>query len=71
MHTDFKFNRGTVTNTSKCNLAKGLDLKNPIKVPCHKKNVFCQNFNENIKRCLISSTGALDLLCQVKACMPI
>ena len=28
----FKFNRGIVTNTSKYNLAEGLDLKKPIKV---------------------------------------
>ena len=34
MHTVFKFNRGIVTNTSKYNLAEGVDLKKPIiKVP--------------------------------------
>ena len=32
MQTVFKFNRGIVTNTSKYNLAEGLDLKEPIKV---------------------------------------
>ena len=34
MQTLFKFNRGIiVTNTSKYNLAEGLDLKKSIKVP--------------------------------------
>ena len=33
MHTVFKFNRGIVSNTSKCNLAEGLDLKKVIESP--------------------------------------
>ena len=33
MHTVFEFNRGIATNTVKYNLAEGLDLKEPIKVP--------------------------------------
>ena len=62
MHTVFKFNRGIiVTNTSKYNLAEGLDLKKPIKV----------SLKIPLKRYLICSTRALDLLCQVRACMPI
>ena len=30
MHTVFKFNRGITTNTSKYNLAEGIDLKKPM-----------------------------------------
>ena len=33
MHIVFKFKRGIVTDTSKYNLAEGLDLKKPMKVP--------------------------------------
>ena len=33
MHAVFKFKRDIVTNTPKNNLAEGLDLKKPIKVP--------------------------------------
>ena len=33
MHAVFKLNRDIVTNASKYNLAEGLDLKKPIKVP--------------------------------------
>ena len=33
MHTALKLNRGIVTNTSKYNLAGGLDLEKPIEVP--------------------------------------
>ena len=33
MHTIFKFNWGIVTNTSKYNIAEGIDLKKLIKVP--------------------------------------
>ena len=72
MHTVFKFNRGIiVTKTSKYNLSEGLDLKSQLKFLCHKNNVCSQNLNENMERYLICSTHALDLLCQVRACMPI
>ena len=33
MHTVIKFDRSIDTSTSKYNLAEGLDLKKPIKVP--------------------------------------
>ena len=33
MHTFFKLSRGINTNTSKYNLAEGLGLKKPMKVP--------------------------------------
>ena len=36
--------------------------KRQSKLLCHKNNVCCQNLNENIKRYLICSTRALDLL---------
>ena len=68
MHTAIKFNRGIVTNTSKYNLAEGLDLKKETKFPI---KIYYQNLNENIKRYLIYSTRVFDLLCHVRACMPI
>ena len=71
MHTVFKIHRGFVTNTSTYNLAEELDLKRPTKFPCYKNNVYCQNLNENTKRYLICSTCALNLLYQLRACMPI
>ena len=71
MQTVFKLNRSIVTNTSKYNLAEGLDLKIQCKFLCHKNNVCSQNLDENKKRHLISSTRTVDLLCQVGACMPI
>ena len=72
MKTVFKFNRGMVTNTFKYNFGEGgPHLKKSIKFLYDKNNVCCQNLNENIKRCLIWSTRALDLLCQVRTCMPI
>ena len=33
MYTVFKVKRALVANTSKYNLAEGLDLKKPIKIP--------------------------------------
>ena len=50
----FKFNRAFVTNTSKYNLAEGLDLKKPIlyKFFCHKISVYFQNLNDIKKRIL-------------------
>ena len=45
----FQVQQSIVTNTSKYNLAKGRDLKKPIKILFYKNNVFCQNFNENKK----------------------
>ena len=71
MEIVFKFNRGIVTNTFKYNFAEGPHLKKSIKFLYDKNNVCCQNLNENIKRYLIWSTRALDLLCQVRTCMPI
>ena len=66
MHTILKFNRDIITKTSKHNLAEGLDLIKLIEVP-----LLCQNLNANIKRYLIYSTRALDLICQVRAFMSI
>ena len=71
MKTVFMFSRGILTNTFKYNFAEGLHLKKSIKFLYDKNNVCCQNLNENIKRYLICSTRALNLLCQVRACMPI
>ena len=71
MHTVFKLDRGIVTNNSKYNLAEGFDFKKPMKFLCHKNNESCQNLNENVKRYLICSTRALDLLSQVRMCMSI
>ena len=85
MHTAFKFNRAIVINTSKDNLAEGLDLIKTIKFFCHKNNVCCQNLNEIKKRYLICSTHThtqthththththtFDLLNQVRACISI
>ena len=40
MQTVFKFNRGIITHTSRSNLAEGLDLKKPIKVPMPDKSLY-------------------------------
>ena len=70
MHTVFKFNRGIVFNSSKYDLAEGVGLKKLMKVLSPVVNNVCsQDLNENIKRYLIRGTRALDLLCQVRACM--
>ena len=38
MQTDFKFNRGIITNVYKYNLAEALDLKKPIQFPLLSKS---------------------------------
>ena len=52
-------------------LQRNLIWKSHNKFLCHKNNVCCQNINENITRYFIRSSPALDLLCQVRACMSI
>ena len=71
MHNVFEFNRAIVTNTSKYNLAEGLDLKNPMQVLLSYNNAYCQNLDQFKKGYLICNTRTLNLLCQVIACMPI
>ena len=63
MHTVFKFNQDIDTNPSKDNLSEELNLRKPISFFVIK--------TMSIVKILICSTHIVDLLCQVRVCIPI